>query len=71
MKKKNLKLKDLKVESFVTNDSNSPVRTIKGGYKLPYTGWNLCSFNCPIDPSVTQCGTANLCETMVADQCMD
>lgn len=73
MKKKNLTLQDLKVSSFVTNDNKLDLKTVKGGDKLPYTKWRGCSdvANCGPVQTITQCTTKNLCETMVADQCMD
>ena len=58
-----LKLKDLKVKSFVTGLDRQP-KTVKGGFGN--TDQALCSLNCPLPtqgcPVSTVCGS-DLCNT--------
>jgi len=58
---KNLKLDDLKVQSFVTSMNNEDTARIKGG---GYTNYIKCTWSplyCPGVKTCTDCGDASTC----------
>ena len=61
--KKKLNIRDLKVNSFVTDLSAENANTVKGGFTADYNCSNGCGTNyCPTNNcTAVNCGSANPC----------
>ncbi|MGB3467885.1 MAG: pinensin family lanthipeptide [Cyclobacteriaceae bacterium] len=64
MKKKNLKISDLKIQSFVTSMEDESGETVKGGYRSNFGGCDTVdgSFNGPAICQNTICPDRSICD---------